>query len=57
MENEQNNLTTKATVHRHQTFTTNFTDLDEIMSVDEPTIVKITRNVLSDSSSSETAQT
>jgi hypothetical protein len=33
MENEQKNLTTKATVHQHQTFTTNFTDLDE------PTII------------------
>jgi hypothetical protein len=31
-------------------------DLDEIMSIDEPTIIKRTRNVLSDSSSSETAQ-
>jgi hypothetical protein len=50
------NLTTKATVHQHQTFETNFTDLDEIMSVDEPTIIKRIRNVLSDSSSSKTAQ-
>jgi hypothetical protein len=46
----------QGTVHQNQTFTTNFIDLDENMSVDEPTIIKRTRNVLSDSSSSETAQ-
>jgi hypothetical protein len=56
MENEQKNLTKKATVHQHQTFPTNFIDLDEIMSLDEPTIIKRTRNVLRDSPSSETAQ-
>jgi hypothetical protein len=39
-----------------QPFTTNFTNSDEFMSVDESTIVKRTRNVLSDSSSSGTAQ-
>jgi hypothetical protein len=50
------NLTTKATVHQHQTFPTNFIDLDEIMSIDEPTIIKRTKNVLSDSESSEMAQ-
>jgi stress-induced morphogen len=50
------NLTTKATVHQHQTFPTNFIDLDEIMSIDEPTIIKRTRNVLSDSELSEMAQ-
>jgi hypothetical protein len=53
---KKKNLTTKPTVHQNQTFTTNFIDLDENMSVDEPTIIKRTRNVLSDSSSSETAQ-
>jgi BRCT domain type II-containing protein len=31
LENEQKNLTTKATVHQHQTFTTNFIDSDEIV--------------------------
>jgi hypothetical protein len=36
--------------------TTKFTDLDEFMSVDESTIIKRTRNVLSYFSSSETAQ-
>jgi hypothetical protein len=50
------NLMTKPTIHQNQTFTTNFIDLDENMSVDKSTIVKRTRNVLSDSSSSETAQ-
>jgi hypothetical protein len=39
MENEQKNLTAIANVHQQQTFTsTNFTDLDEFMSVDESTI-------------------
>jgi stress-induced morphogen len=36
--------------------TTNFPDLDENMSVDETTIIKRTRNALSDSSLSETVQ-
>jgi hypothetical protein len=53
IENEQRNFTTRATVHQNQTHLTDFT---ENMSVDEPTIIKRTRNVLSDSSSSETAQ-
>jgi hypothetical protein len=37
----------KPTVHQNQTFTTNFIDLDENMSVDELTTIKRTRNVLS----------
>jgi predicted nuclease with TOPRIM domain len=50
-ENEQKNLTKKATVHKKL-----YRLLDEILSVDEPAIIKRTKNVLSDSSSSETAQ-
>jgi outer membrane PBP1 activator LpoA protein len=50
------NLTTKPTVHQNKTFTTYFIDIDGNISVDEPTIIKRTRNVLSNSPSSETAQ-
>jgi hypothetical protein len=56
MENEQRNFTTRATVYQNQTHLTHFTVLDENMGVDDPTIIKRTRNVLSDSSLSGTAQ-
>jgi hypothetical protein len=46
----------KKTSQQEQTHPTDFTYLDENMSVDEITIIKRTRNVLSDSSSSETTQ-
>jgi hypothetical protein len=56
MENEQKKPHDQSNSPSTPIFPTDFIDLDEIMSVDEPTIIKRTRNVLSDSELSEMAQ-
>jgi hypothetical protein len=53
MKNEQKNLNKKATGRQHQIFP-NFTDLDQIMNVDEPTLTKRTRNVTNRKQKKET---